>query len=83
MLNIIDPGTKMVIVSFVIFFFVLWYLCAMWAKAHPNHYPLVGLFVSSLFSFKFLIRTFLIILLFSILWYLKDYYGYWFQPLFP
>jgi len=72
MLEIISTGVNIIVVLVVLFFVILWYLCAMWAKAHPDKYPIIGLLVSSIFSFRFLVRAFLIILLLSVLWQIKE-----------
>jgi len=72
MLEIISTGVNIIVGLLIFFFVILWYLCAMWAKTHPDKYPIIGLLVSVIFSFRFLVRTFLIILLLSVLWQIKE-----------
>jgi hypothetical protein len=75
MLKIFDQGIDIVILSTILFFIVLWFLSYGWSR--PNHNKgttyVVSFLVSAMYTFKFLIRSFLIILVFSIIWQLGEY----------
>jgi hypothetical protein len=74
MLNILNQGVEIVIVSTILFFVLLWYFCVGWASPNGKKAPLVGFFVSTIYTFKFLVRASLIVLIFSIIWQLGEYF---------
>ncbi|MBU0547057.1 MAG: hypothetical protein ABH876_01990 [Patescibacteria group bacterium] len=74
MLKILNQGVGIIITSAILFFLALWYFCIGWANVHGKKSLIIGFFVSSIYTFRFLVRTFLIILLFSIIWQLGEYF---------
>ena len=76
MLKIFNQGIDIVIISTILFFLVLWFLSYGWTR--PNYDKgktyLISFLVSSMYTFRFLIRAFLIILAFSIIWQLGEYF---------
>ncbi|MFH1643024.1 MAG: hypothetical protein ABH967_00040 [Patescibacteria group bacterium] len=74
MLEIISIGINVLFVATVLFFVALFYMGSVWSEgAHPNKNKTVGFLVSMLFSFKFFLRLFFIILLITIL---VEFYKY-------
>jgi len=74
MLEIFDQGINIVLISATLFFLILWYLGVGWAKDHGKKSLIIGFLVSSMYTFRFLARAFFIILLFSIIWQLGEYF---------
>ena len=72
MLEILNIGINILLWSTIVFFLLLLYICAMWAKAHPERNFTIGFLVSSYFTFKFILRAFLIILIISVLWETRE-----------
>ncbi len=72
MLEIFNIGINILLWSTIVFFLLLLYVCTMWAKTHPERNFTIGFLVSSYFTFKFILRAFLIILTISILWEIKE-----------
>ena len=72
MLEIFNIGINILLWSTIVFFLLLFYMCAMWAKAHPERNFTIGFLVSSYFTFKFILRAFLIILIISVLWETRE-----------
>jgi len=74
MLKILNQGIDIVIASATLFFLILWYLGVGWAKVHGKKSLIIGFLVSGIYTFRFLARAFCIILLFSIIWQLREYF---------
>ncbi len=71
MLEILNIGINILLWSTIVFFLLLLYVCIRWAKAHPERNFTIGFLVSSYFTFKFILRAFLIILIISVLWEIR------------
>ncbi len=72
MLEILNIGINVLLWSTIVFFLLLFYACTMWAKGHPERNLTIGFLLSSYFTFKFILRAFLIVLIISILWETRE-----------
>jgi len=71
MLELLNTGIHILLWSTILFFLILFYVASMWAKGHPERNFTIGFLVSSYFTFRFFVRTFLILLMISIFWEIK------------
>ncbi len=72
MLEILNIGINTLLWSTIVFFLLLFYVCTMWAKTHPERNLTIGFLVSFYFTFKFILRAFLIVLIISVLWETRE-----------
>jgi len=75
MLEIISIGINVLLLATVLFFIALFYMGSIWSEgAHPNKNYTIGLLVSAIFSFRFFIRLFFIVLLITVSYELSKYF---------
>lgn len=75
---IFEIGAKILLFLTFIFFLVFFFLCRMWAAPkHPERCNLIGLFVSSLYTFWFFLGGFLILVLITLAY---QYFPKFFAP---
>lgn len=67
MLEIISIGINVLFVATALFFVALFYMGSIWSEAaHPNANHTVGFLVSMIFSFRFFLRLFFMIIFITI-----------------